>query len=152
MFDEQGYGVKIDDPDAVRAEWLDRLNALASQVKGWVEKHDWRTRLVSKPLRDGILGRFDVPLLLMERYAVQVALNPITRFPGNADGGVDLYIVPAYDEVAGILLEDGRWAIYYTFDRRADGKPIPEPECLPLSEETLDRVLNAMVARDTESI
>jgi len=40
MFDEKDLGLQIDDPDAVRAEWLDRLHALASQVKGWVEKLD----------------------------------------------------------------------------------------------------------------
>src|SRR5947209_2939828 len=93
---------QVDDPEAVRAEWLDRLGALAAQVKVWAERSRWRTRLVSKPTRDPVLGRYEVPLLLMERDAVEVALNPVSRFVPGADGAVDLYGVPAYDEFASL--------------------------------------------------
>ena len=96
---------QVDDPEAIRAEWLDCLNALTSLVKGWAEGASWRTRVVSNPIRDPGLGRYEVPLLLMERDAVQIALNPVSRYVTGADGAVDLYVVPAYDEVASLDFE-----------------------------------------------
>ena len=134
---------QVEDPDAVRAEWLGRLHALAAQVKGWVEPAGWRTRLVSKPTRDSELGRFDVPLLLMERDGVELALNPVSRFVGESEGAVDLYLVPAYDQVAGIVLNDGEWAIHYVF--RSEGESGPgEVVSMALSASNLDRVMGAM--------
>lgn len=147
MLDEKDLGLQIDDPDAVRAEWLDRLHALASQVKGWVEKLDWRTRLVSKPVRDGVLGRFEVPLLLMEKVGVQIALNPVSPFESGSSGCVDLYVVPAYDEVAGLYYETGVWTLYYVFQEEGPRDHRREAEALPFSEDSLIRVLDAMVLR-----
>ena len=99
----------LDDPAALRADWLNRLNALTQQVQACVEKADWKTRVVSVRMRDSTLGRFEAPLLLMERNGVQVALNPVSRFVPGSDGAVDLYVVPAYDEVASLYLEGDTW-------------------------------------------
>jgi hypothetical protein len=140
---ERETGPQVDDPEAVKAEWLKTLNDLASQVKSWVEPGGWRTRLVSKPTRDSVLGRFEVPLLLMERNGVEVALNPVSPFIDGADGAVDLYVVPAYDEVGSLYFNDGRWTLYYVF-READSVGNHEPEAMPLSESTINRVLDQM--------
>ena len=143
-----GDGLHVDDPEAVRAGWLRQLNALASQVKAWAEAAGWRTRLVSKPMRDGGLGRFEVPLLLMERLAIQIALNPVSRFVPDADGSVDLYVVPAYDEVAALYLAGDEWTIHYGFDDHRAGSDgdVGELDVLPLSGESLGRVLDAMAS------
>jgi hypothetical protein len=143
--EERESGPQVEDPDAIRAEWLRDLNALASQVKGWVEPAQWRTRLVSKPLRDEGLGRYEVPLLLMERDGVEVALNPVSRFVPGADGAVDLYVVPAYDEVASLYFKRGEWTLHYVF-RTEGAAQVREAEAMALSERTLTRVLDAMAA------
>ena len=133
------------DTEAVRIEWLDRLNNLASQVKVWAEKSGWRTRVVSKPTNDFVLGRYEVPLLLMERDGVEIALNPVGRFTLGADGAVDLYVVPAYDEVASLYSEDGRWILHYVFSPDPmETHSVVEPEALPLSESSIIRVLDKM--------
>jgi hypothetical protein len=138
---------QVDDPETVKAKWLKCLNDLASQVKNWVEPRGWRTRLVAKPTRDSFLGRFEVPLLLMERDGVEVALNPVSRFVTGSDGAVDLYVVPAYDEVASLYLADGRWTLYHASDQAEAGKN-GEAEAMPLSESTVNRVLDEMVVLD----
>lgn len=139
-------GPQVDDPEAVRAEWLERLGALATEVKSWVEPDGWHTRLVSKPTRDSVLGRFEVPLLLMERDGVEVALNPVSRFVPGAEGAVDLYVVPAYDEVASLYFADGHWTLHYA-SHQDEAAGIREPEAMPLSESTIHRVLNEMAVR-----
>ena len=36
-----------------------------------------------------------VPVLLMEKDTVEVALNPVSRLVPNPEGAVDLHLVPA---------------------------------------------------------
>lgn len=141
--EERENGPQVDDLAAVRAEWLKQLFALASQVKVWAEKSHWRTRMVSRPTRDSVLGRFEVPLLLMEREGVEVALNPVSRFVPGAEGAVDLYVVPAYDVVVSLYLDNGEWSLHDVFSR-AGAAGIHEAEAMPLSEATIIRVLDEM--------
>ncbi len=143
---------EVADPDATRAEWLGRLNALATQIKGYAEADGWRTRTVMIRTRDSILGRFEVPLLLMEREAIQIALNPVSRFVGDSEGLVELYVVPGYEVLASLRLgQGGRWALDYApaEDRRA---PAHEPAPLDLTEVTLNSVLDLMVAEHERQI
>ena len=138
----------LGDVEAARAEWCGTVNALASRVRGWVEGHEWRTRLVSKPTRDPLLGRFEVPLLLMERNGVQIALNPVSRFlvtaeDGVEEGSVDLYVVPAYDEVASLYYDGETWTLFYVFDRTATDRR-GRAEVMPLTAGSMLRVLESM--------
>ena len=48
----------------------------------------WRTRVVTKQNDDRKLGKHTVPVLLMEKDAVEVALNPVSRYVPGADGAV----------------------------------------------------------------
>jgi hypothetical protein len=84
----------------------------------------------------------------MEQDTVEVALNPVSRFVPGADGAADLYLVPAYDDIANLYFESGRWMINYAFhaDPMATHS-VAEAEALPLSEETIHRVLSSMVAQ-----
>ena len=55
--------------------------------------------------------------------------------------------MPAYDDIASLYFEGGQWVIHYAFP--ADPLKIHsviETEALPLSEETIIRVLNAIVS------
>ena len=129
------------------AEWHGRLDALVRDVKGWVEKTGWRTRVIEKPIKDPVLGSYKAPVLLMERDAVEVALNPVSRFVPGADGAVDLYLVPAYDDIASLYFEGGRWMIHYVFGADPmDAHSVVDSEALTLSEETMSRVLSAITA------
>ena len=138
---------RVEDPAAILARWQDRLKVLIREVEGWVKKAGWRTRTIEKPINDRKLGRHTVPVLLMERDAVEVVLNPVSPLVSGAEGAVDLYLAPAYDDIAGLYFEHGRWVIYYTFPGNPEEtRPAIEPEALPLSEETVNRILDAIVS------
>ena len=38
--------------EAIRDEWLGRLNQLVDNVKTWAESLDWSTRRLDKPMKD----------------------------------------------------------------------------------------------------
>lgn len=75
---------QIENPEVLLAHWQDRLKILVQQVKEWVERAGWRTRTIQKTIDDRKLGRHAVPVLLMERDTIEVALNPVSPFvPGT---------------------------------------------------------------------
>ena len=139
--------LRIEDPEAMKAEWLDRLNPLVALVKSWGEASGWRTRQVTKPVAEPGLGRYEVPVLLMERGQVEVVLSPVARTAPGTGGVVDLYLMPAYDDVVSFYFEGDRWFIHHAFppDPTAP-RSVIEAERLPLDEGTINRVLNAVAA------
>ena len=135
-----------ENPEVVLARWQDRLKILVHKVKVWVEKAGWRTRMIEKPMNDRNLGRHTVPVLLMEKDTVEVALNPVSPLVSGAEGAVDLYLVPAYDDIASLYFMDGEWKLHYVFGDTEALASVPEPEVMTLSEETVIRVLDEITA------
>jgi hypothetical protein len=83
----------------------------------------------------------------MEKDTVEVALNPVSPLVPGAEGAVDLYLVPAYDDIASLYFEGGQWVIHYVFPADPGGThSLIDAEALPLSEETIIRVLSAIVS------
>ena len=138
---------KIENPEAVKREWLDRLDTLVREVKGWAEAAGWRTRRINKTVGERQLGKYEVPVLLMEKETVEVVLNPVARFVPGADGAVDLYHSPAYDDIASLYLEGDHWVVHYC--ERADPfttAGVVEFTPRPYDEATIGSILKGMAA------
>ena len=64
--------------------------------------------------------------------------------PG-AEGGVDLYLMPTYDDMASIYFQKGTWTIHYAFPPDPkETHSVIETEALPLSEDTINKVLDSI--------
>ncbi len=147
MPDPETQQSQIENPEVVLAHWQERLKNLVHEVKEWVEGAGWRTRTIEKPINDRKLGRHTVPVLLMEKDTVEVALNPVSPLVPGAEGAVDLYLVPAYDDIASLYFEGGEWLIHYAFPADpGETHSLTEVEAMPLSEETLLRVMNSIAS------
>lgn len=146
MPEPETQGPQLENPEAVLAQWQDRLKTLVREVKQWVEKAGWRTRTIEKPINDRKLGSHTVPVMLMERDTLEVALNPVSPLVPGAEGAVDLYLVPAYDDIASLYFESGQWVIHYAFTAPGETHAVSETEALPLSEETINRILDAIAS------
>jgi hypothetical protein len=141
---EAGPGI---DSDAVKREWLGRLGTLVDEVKGWAQASGWRTRRIDKTVTERGLGTYRVPVLLMEKDTIEVVLNPVARFVPGANGAVDLYVAPAYDDIASLYLEGDHWVLHYAYrpDPMATGSVI-EIEPRAYSEGTIRTILDGMAA------
>jgi hypothetical protein len=135
------------DSDDIKSAWLDRLNILVEEVKGWAQASGWRTRRIDKTVNERRLGIYKVPVLLMEKDTVEVVLNPVARFVPGANGAVDLYVAPAYDDIASLYLQGDQWVLHYVDqpDPMVTGSVI-EIKSEPYSETTIRKILNRMVA------
>jgi hypothetical protein len=100
---------------------------------------------------DPALGQYEAPRLVMERErdGVTAALDPVARYVPGADGGVDLYLMPGYDEIASLYCEGGQWVVHHA--RRPDpaenhNHAVWESEALPYSKETILTILDEMAS------
>jgi hypothetical protein len=129
---------------AKRLEWLDRLAKLIDTVEGWAGDLGWSTKRVRKDLKDSEIGDYQTHALLQQEGITRVLLEPIGSSSPGTEGVVDLYLLPAYDDIATLLYYEGRWNLHY----RAPGTPavgdIHEAESRPLSKTSLRKVLEEM--------
>jgi hypothetical protein len=134
----------VDDSGEVRDQWLKILADLTSKVKNWAEELNWSTRQIAKKMKDSRLGSYDAPALLMQKETTRVLLDPVARFTPGADGVVDLYLMPAYDDIASLYLVNGEWRLHYVFSGTPAAAEIRQAESWPLSRDAIGRILNEM--------
>jgi len=134
----------IDDAGTLRDEWLRRLFDLTRLVRRWAEQLDWSTRQIEKRMKDSRLGVYEAPALIMQKGTTRVLLDPVARFAPGSDGVVDLYLMPAYDDIVSLFFVAVEWRMHYTFPRANAVATTKESEPVLLSKETLAEVLSEM--------
>jgi hypothetical protein len=127
-----------------RAIWIGRVKSLVDQVEQWARELNWSTRRVEKKLDDVRIGTHRVPSLIMQEDTCRVLLEPVGRSAPGADGVVDLYLMPAYDDIASLYYYSDRWNLHYVFPGAKPVATVREAEAMPLSKEILERVLTEM--------
>ncbi len=144
MATRRKIGSHVDDAGVVRDEWLKVLANLTASVKTWAEELNWSTRTISKKMKDSRLGEYEAPALLIQKETTRVLLDPITRFAPGADGVVDLYLLPAYDDIASLYFVDGEWRLHYMFSGTPTVATISQAEPCSLSKDSIGKVLEEM--------
>ena len=135
----------VTEPSETKQQWLDILEALIQDVKSWCEAEGWSTRKIEKTIRDSRLGTYQAPALLLQRGVNRVLLEPISHAAPEAEGVVDLYLLPAYDDIASLYFENGVWQLHYMFPGTPTKPTIREATSQPLSSSNLQNVLVEMI-------
>jgi hypothetical protein len=73
-----------------------------------------------------------------------VLLEPIARSAPNTEGVVDLYRMPAYDDVASLYFYDDNWYVHDQGSGTSAAATIREAQAKPLSMETFREVLEEL--------
>src|SRR5438132_915084 len=82
-----------------------------------------------------------VPALLMQEETCRIILEPLGRSSLDTEGMVDLYLMPAYDDIARLFYYGDQWNLHYAFPGTTPGSTVREAPPLPLSKATLSNVL-----------
>lgn len=131
-------------PDQLRDEWLTRLSDLIQTVRTWAGTLGWSTRQIEVTLTDSQIGKYKAPALLLQDDAIRILVEPIARSAPGTEGVVDLYLMPAYDDIASLYHYDHDWHVHYKFPGTPTEATLRDSEAKPLSQETLREVLEAM--------
>jgi hypothetical protein len=127
-----------------RAVWIARVTALVGQVEQWAKELGWSTRRVEKRLDDSWIGEHGVPALLMQEDTCRILLEPVGRSAPGTEGVVDLYLMPAYDEIAALYYYSDRWNLHYISPGTKPVTTVREAEAAPLSKLTFEQVLGEL--------
>ena len=85
--------------------WISRVNLLVDEVERWARDEGWSTRRIEKRLEDAWIGPHRVPALLMQEELCRGLLEPLGLSAHGSEGVVDLYLMPAYDDIAELSIE-----------------------------------------------
>ena len=134
------------DAEQLKLDWLKRLGDLIEDVRTWATNLGWSTRKIETSIDDSQLGRHTVPAILIQRDTTRILIEPIARLAASgADGVVDLYLLPAYDDIASIYHYDDGWHLHYMFPKQATATIIQEAESKPFSASVFENVVEEMV-------
>lgn len=147
-----------DDPGAAREEieaeitarmkdrsiWIDRVAALVSQVEEWARELGWATRRLEKNLDDPRIGKHRVPALLMQEETCRALLEPMGRSASGAEGVVDLYLMPAYDDIGRLYYDGHQWNLYEMVPGPKQTAQKRDSEAPPFSKDSLEKLLAEM--------
>ena len=124
--------------------WTYRVDELVGRVEHWGNELGWATRRIEKRLDDSGVGPHTVQALLLQEGTVRVLLEPVSRRAPGAEGVVDLYLMPAYDDIANLYYREGNWHVQYVVPDGNEIATVKEARSEPLSKETLAVVLQEM--------
>lgn len=126
--------------------WLAMLAGLIGPVEQWAKELGWSTKRIEKPMEDSEVGKYTAPALLLQEETTKVLLEPITRSAPGAEGVVDLYLMPGYDDIASLYYYNNRWNLHYMSAEQKVVATIREAAAKPLTRDSLKRVLEGMKA------
>jgi hypothetical protein len=130
--------------DVIREVWLERLGELVKSVDSWARELGWSTRRIEKPMKDSLIGSYKAPGLLIQEEFLRIILDPIGPSSPGTEGVVDLYLMPAFDDIASLFFYEGGWHVHYGDPEDDEVTTIVEAKSRPLSKETLAGVLDEM--------
>jgi hypothetical protein len=96
-------------------------------------------------MEDSKVGPYKAPALVLQRDTTRVLLEPIARTAPGTEGVVDLYLMPAYDDIASLYFYDGDWQLHYPFPRSPIVATVRDAGHKPLSMDSFKEVLDDMI-------
>ena len=91
------------------------------------------------------MGSYKGPALLLQKDTTRALIEPIARTTPGTEGVVDLYLMPAYDDVASLYFYDGGWQLHYPLPGSPIVATIRDARHNPLSKDSLKEVLDEMI-------
>lgn len=127
-----------------RSKWIFRVEELAQQVENWARNAEWSTKRIPFRLDDAVIGKHSLPAVLMQKGTCRILFEPVSRSSPGADGVIDLYLMPGYDDIASIYFYGNQWNLHYLFTGTQTAATVRDEESVEWTSESLQKVLLEM--------
>src|SRR5439155_26246833 len=124
--------------------WLCRLRYIVGQDEAWALEMAWATRRINKRMDDTYAGPYLATGLLRQKEFTRVSLEPMGRSASGSGGVADLYLMPAYDNIARFFFRDKKWLVQHMYPGSPDTGNITDALRKPLDKGTFRGVLEQM--------
>jgi hypothetical protein len=125
-------------------DWLALLQRLIASVEAWALEFGWSSKRVEKPMEDSEVGQYKAPALLLQDEAARFLLEPVARAAPGAEGLVDLYLMPAYDDIASLYYYNNRWNLHYMTRLNEPIPNVRQPAVKPLTKVVFRKVIDEL--------
>jgi hypothetical protein len=136
--------------DQIRDEWLKLVADLVATTESWAKELGWATRRIDAGIEDPEVGNHRAPALLLQENSTRIMLQPIGRAWPSTDGIADLYLMPAYDDIARLFSVNGQWHYFHNYPGQTLGAPRDSDSALPLTKEAFQGILHEMLRHASE--
>jgi hypothetical protein len=90
----------------VLANWLAALEDLSQDVEKWATGQNWMVKREMHKINEYFLGVYHAPRLLIHSSDGRLLLQPISRFVIDAEGLVELSVMPSYESARIVRLNE----------------------------------------------
>jgi hypothetical protein len=134
-------------------EFAKQVETVVRDFEASLSERDWSMRRDPKRMRDETRNVFSVLSLTLINGPVRLLLDPNGYDIPGADGVIDLYLLPPYDPVATLYLEDGEWFIHSPFPAALDAIDNPTKWTRSrLTKDSIDNTLGSIVEHAVPSV
>ncbi|WP_339744853.1 hypothetical protein [uncultured Rubinisphaera sp.] len=131
----------------LRSQWIARMKELVTTVEKIAKENDWKTKVLSKKLKDRAFGEHFVPSLVMQKDLCQLMLEAHGRTAPGVEGGfAGIYLMPAYDDAASLYFYNNCWNIHARERRSTVIARVAYGEARELTRESLVDILEGLHA------
>jgi hypothetical protein len=133
--------------------FVKQVESVISDFETSLSGRDWSMRRDPKRMRDEIGNVYTVQALTLIKGPVRLLLDPNGYDIPGADGFMDLYLLPPYDPVATLYLEDGQWFIHSPFPAALEAIDNPKRWTRSdLTKESINDTLESIVEHAVPSV
>jgi hypothetical protein len=133
--------------------FVKQVESVISDFETSLSGRDWSMRRDPKRMRDEIGNVYTVQALTLIKGPVRLLLDPNGYDIPGADGVMDLYLLPPYDPVATLYLEDGQWFIHSPFPAALEAIDNPKRWTRSdLTKESINDTLESIVEHAVPSV
>ena len=124
--------------------WTNRVDDLVARVELWGNELGWATRRIEKRLDDSGVGLTRFRPCCCRKARFGFCWSPCRVVSPGANGVVDLYLMPAYDDVASLFYREDNWHVHYVIPGGNGRAVVKGAASGPFSKETLDMLLQEL--------
>ncbi len=130
-----------------------QVESVVSEFEASLSRQDWSMKRDLKRMRDEIGDVYAVQSLTLINGPVRLLLDPNGYDIPGAEGVMDLYVLPPYNPVATLYLEEGEWFIHSPFPAALNAVNNPTKwtrSCL--TKDSISKTLRSIVEHAVPSL